>query len=91
MQKVVIIPEVEWEQYQQKLIDLEKRLQLLENGLTEYVGTNEACRITGIGRNALYNARIENKIECKYEGRKVCYLRSSLLAYNESKRPRKGN
>lgn len=89
MQEVVIIPKTEWLGLVEMQNSLLKRIARLEKGLSEYVGTDEAMKITGIGRDALYNARIANKIEFKYEGRKVLYLRSSLQAYNESNRPKR--
>lgn len=73
----------------QRLDKLEKENRFLRKGLAEYVGTNEACRLTGVHRDTLYDLRQRGEVEYKYEGRKVLYLRTSLEAYNASNTPRR--
>ncbi|QCR24760.1 helix-turn-helix domain-containing protein [Pontibacter sp. SGAir0037] len=77
-------------QHQEELIkELVKRVNRLEKGLSEWVKTGEACKLTGLHRDTLYNLRAADKVAYKFEGKTVLYLRSSLQEYNDTKRPRK--
>lgn len=74
--------------------ELLKKVERLEKGLTAWVGTDEAERITGLKRKALDERRAPGGIwevgrDWKKEGSKVLYNRSSLEAYNDSHKPRR--
>lgn len=84
MKQILVIEEQEYFELLEQIKQLSKRVEILEKGLTEYVGTAEAMRITGLGRDALYDIRQAGKVEYRFEGRKVLYLRNSLIALTES-------
>ena len=73
---------------------LESRVIQLEEGLSEYVDTKEALRITGIKTPETLKRERERPgtlIITKSEGetnKHPRYLRASLIAYNESRRAR---
>ena len=74
------------------LAPLQRRVQLIEKGLDEWVGTKEALRITGIERRETLQKRAAMAgalIESKQEGNRHFYLRSSLVAYLEANPPRR--
>jgi hypothetical protein len=89
------------EQMQQQLSDqaaairqLEREVAYLKKGLSAWVGTEEAERITGLKRKALdvrrsYTGIWELGADWKKEGSKVLYNRTSLEAYNDSHTPRR--
>lgn len=83
MQRVVIIPEEEFNALLGRFAQLERRLARVERSMAEYVGTEEAMRITGLSRGTLLNWRRQGLIEHKGEGRKVLYLRGDLERMNE--------
>jgi hypothetical protein len=89
MQEVLIIDKVEFEALMQQVATLAKRVARLERSLVQWIGTVEASLLTGLHRDTLYSLRKAGKVECRYEGVKVLYLRSSLEEYIESTRPRK--
>lgn len=89
MERVIIIPEEEFDLLVKDLTLLKKRVENLEKGLAEYVGTAEAMRMTGLSRTSLYGIRKTGRVEWKGEGSKVLYLRSSLEELNEGGRVRR--
>lgn len=84
MKRVVLVEEEDFDQLVDQLKQLTKRVDKLEKGLAEYVGTAEAMKMVGLSRGGLDNLRKAGQVEWKGEGRKVLYLRSSLEALNES-------
>ena len=67
----------------QQIAELKKENAYLRRGLSAYVGTAEAMRLTGVSRSTLLNWRREGLIEHKGEGRKVLYLRTDLERIND--------
>lgn len=72
-----------------RLERVEQENAILRRSLADYIGTGEAMRLTGLCRDALYDLRQAGKVEWKYEGRKVLYLRSSVETYNDLQLPRR--
>jgi len=93
MQRVIIIPESEWQGLVLKQQQLEKEVSYLKKGLSTWVNTAEAERLTGLKRKALDKRRQDGTwaqgTDWKNEGAKVLYSRTSLEAYNDSARPRR--
>jgi hypothetical protein len=76
-----------------KLAPLLERIVQLEEGLTEYVDTKEAMRLTGLTAETLktHRERPGTLIVVKLEGKTGAhpqYLRSSLIAFNKSRQRR---
>ena len=90
--EVVIIPREEWLDWMARQEKLEKKVAYLERGLTAWVGTEEATRVTGLSRSALDAKRKSGTWEYyqdwKKEGAKVLYNRQTLEAWNDSHKPR---
>jgi len=92
MQRVIIIPESEWQGIVLKQEQLEKEVQYLKKGLTPWVDTAEAERMLGVSRSYLDARRNEDweyGKQYKKEGRKVLYNRSELEAHNDSHKIRR--
>lgn len=91
-QLVAIIPEAEWRLILDRLASLEKEVAYLKRGLTAWIRTEEAERITGLKRKALDERRVNGTFKVgddwKKEGALVLYNRQSLEAYNDSHKPR---
>lgn len=76
-----------------QITELHKEVAYLKRGLTAWIKTDEAERITGLSRKAL-DARRNNGTwtvgnDWKKEGALVLYNRSSLEAYNDSHKARR--
>jgi len=89
MQKVVIIPETEFNSLIARVNELSDKMVVLEQSQSQWLRTHEASQLTGLGRDALYDLRQNGEVEYKHEGRTVLYLRTSLEAYNKKKRRRR--
>lgn len=89
MQKVVIIPEAEFNNLVARVEELSGKVEAMENSQAQWLRTHEAEHLTGLKRDALYDLRQRGEVDYKYEGRTVLYLRTSLEAYNKKKRRRR--
>lgn len=71
----------------EEVAPLKKEMAYLKAALPDEVDTKEACRITGKSHDFLEaeRARKNTLIRYTYQGKKVLYFRSSLIAYLESK------
>lgn len=71
----------------QRMAEQDAKIERLERGLSEYVRTREALKITGLSKTTLEVERNRSGtlIQYKKEGRTPLYLRSSLEAYNDRK------
>jgi hypothetical protein len=67
---------------------LQEELALVKSLIPEWVNTKEAMRLTGIKQAETLKAireRPKTLLIVKFEGKTPLYLRSALIAYNDSK------